>query len=288
MRGLLIRNNRKGVFAVQYADRDRAAQSRFSRRCFVAGLAGAPFAFATGRAGGAAPPGPPSFLARAIAAEDGRMLRLSDGRRVVLPHVLPPGPDRHEPMADTGPIRAAARHLADRALGRELRVDLAAVPPDRYGRLRARISVDGLDLAQALCAAGTVRVFPEPGAAPDRIADLIRAESRARKTGAGFWSDGFFSVLQAVPPPTGVDRFEIVTGRVVAVTPVGDRDHLEFGPDWRVDFTAGLARRLRRVLASQGNDIAALPGGQVTVRGWLRSWNGPFMEIREATGLTLP
>lgn len=284
-----MRHYRKGDFAVQYADWDRAAQSRFSRRRIIAGLAASgTLAFWSGGARGAAPAGPLSFLTTAVAAEDGRVLRLEDGRRVILPHVLPPGPDRHEPMADTGPIHVAARRLADFALGRALRVDLADPPQDRYGRLRARISIDGRDLASALCVAGTVRVFPEPGAAPDRITDLIDAEARGRAEGAGFWSNGYFTVHPADPPTMGVDRFEIVSGTVRKVTPVGDRDHLEFGPDWRVDFTGGLHRGLRRDLAKRGHEIADLPGRRVTLRGWVRSWNGPYMEIREATGITLP
>lgn len=284
-----MRSFRKGAFAVQYADWDRAGQSRFSRRAALTGLVAAgALAFGGGRVWGAAPAGALSFLAEAVAAEDGRMLRLADGRRVVLPHILPPGPDRHEAMADTAPIRAAARVLADLALGRVLRVDLSDPAQDRHGRLRARVAVGGADLAESLCAAGMVRVFPEPGAEPDRIAALIGAETRARMTGKGFWSDGYFAVQAADPPDFAVDRFEIVSGIVRKVTPVGDRDHLEFGPDWRIDFTAGLDRSLRRALAARGGPVDTLPGRAVTVRGWLRSWNGPFMEIRDPTGITLP
>jgi hypothetical protein len=238
--------------------------------------------------------GPSVFEGRVTAAPDGRSLRLTDGQVVVLPHILPPGPDRHEPMADTAPIRQAASVLADLALGRVVRVDLLAPGRDRHGRLRARVTLPGGagDLATALAAAGSVRVLPEPEAAASEIAPLLAAEARARRNGAGFWDSGFwggavFRVAAARPYDGGFDRFEIVLGTVQDGTRIGRRQHLEFGADWRTDFTAGLATRAYRT--AFGAADAPYPIGEVLeLRGWIRRWNGPFMEVEEATQITFP
>jgi micrococcal nuclease len=228
----------------------------------------------------AIPEGAPSFLTDIVAVPDGRSVRFADGRVAILPHLLPPGPDRHAPMTDTSPIRAAARALADMTLGRRVRVDLATPGLDRHGRPRARLLVDGLDVSIAMVEGGFARVFPEPGADPNRVHALIAAENAARRRGAGFWRTGIFAVADADPYSGGADRFEIVEGKPRAVTRVGRRDHLEFGTDWRVDFTVGLSRATSRALPME-----TLVGRVVSARGWIRTWNGPFMEIDEPTRL---
>lgn len=218
------------------------------------------------------------FLATVAAVEDGRTVRLADGRSLVLPHVLPPGPDRHAPMTDLRPVRQAAAALADRVLGREVRVDLALPGQDRYGRLRGRLRDGNGDIAAGLTQGGIVRVFPEPDAPEDRIAELMKAEGAGRAAGAGFWGTGVFAVLPTDDPSAvAADRFQIVRGIPRRVSRIGARDHLEFGEDWRTDVTVGIARHAR--LDPDPSDLA---GRMVEARGWVRVWNGPFLEVTQA------
>ena len=273
----------------QYADCATGAQSGFSRRLFLTALAGA----LTG-AGGiavpsrrsvAAPEAAASFLARVTAVDGSDRLRLADGRRVILPHILGPDRDRPVPPPTDGDRHRAARALADRVLGREVRIDLAEPGQDRYGRLRARVICDGEDMAEWQCRAGTVRVFPEPGAAADRIALLLRAEDAARTSAAGHWADGRFAVRPVnSDEEVATDRFDIVQGAIRRVTPIGGRLHLEFGEDWRTDFTVGLESRAERSLPVARE---FLPGRVIEARGWVRYWNGPYMEVADAVCIRL-
>ncbi|MDF1749894.1 MAG: thermonuclease family protein [Alphaproteobacteria bacterium] len=267
---------------MQYGLYRTGVQSRLSRRDALWTGCGSMvwMAFATG-ASIAPPDGPQSFLTSVIAVDDGRTVRLADGRRIVMPHILPPGPDRHSPMEDTTPIRQSAQALADLVLGYELRVDLDPIAQDRYGRLRAKLSVDDQDIAAQQARNGWVRAFPEPDANQDTVIPLLTAEAEGRTTGKGFWESGFFQVYTADSYSTGTDRFEIVSGRAKRVTRIGDRDHLEFGEDWRTDFTAGLDRSLRKSF-----DPDAMIGKSIELRGWIRNWNGPFMEITEPTQIS--
>lgn len=276
-----MRHERRGA---QYAGPQPRAQSRFSRRAVVVGAA----ALVLGphrdlHATAAGPPdGPLAFEGRVTAVPDGRSLRLGDGQRVMLPHLLPPGPDRHAPMADTTPIRQAATLLADRTLGRRVRIDLLTPGRDRHGRLRARVTLPGgADLATELASAGSVRVMPEPSADPAEVAPLLEAERRARQAAAGFWARGLFRRAAARPYDGGKDRFEIVVGTVRGGARIGARRHLEFGEDWRTDFTAGLVSAAYRD-AFGGTDAPYPIGSVLELRGWVRDWNGPFMEVGEA------
>ncbi|HAJ22115.1 MAG TPA: hypothetical protein DCL95_19005 [Rhodospirillaceae bacterium] len=262
---------------MQYGLYTSGVQSRLSRRMALRiGLGGGALLSLGHQTGLAAPDGPLSFLATVIAVDDGRSVRLTDGRRIIMPHILPPGPDRHTPMTDTTPIRQAAQGLADLVLGQQVRVDLDAIAQDRYGRLRARLSLKEQDVAALQARNGWVRVFPEPGADLHKIGPLLAAETAGRTAMAGFWKSRYFQVHPAESFESGSDRFEILSGRPRNVTQIGNRDHLEFGADWRTDFTAGLDRSLRKTL-----DPETLINTPIELRGWIRHWNGPFMDVTQ-------
>lgn len=226
-----------------------------------------------------------SFAAEAQAALGARALQLTDGRVLVLPHLV--GPLTLAPGAPgrVAAERAAARALADRTLGRPLRIDLAAAARDRLGRLRGRVQGrDGGDLGEALVRAGWLFVLPEPDADPGRLAALLAAEAAARAARAGLWDGGPWGPppyrLEAAEPFDGpADRFVLVEGEVRRVGRAGQRRFLEFGADWRRDFTAGLDAAARRRFERADVDLETLEGARVRVRGWLRWWNGPYLDL---------
>ncbi len=74
--------------------------------------------------------------------------------------------------------------------------------------------------------------------------------------------------------------FQIVEGRVEAIAEVRGAVYLNFGSDWRDDFTAGVVRgRKAAKVANPAFDASALKGKRVRVRGWIERRNGPFIEI---------
>lgn len=54
--------------------------------------------------------------------------------------------------------------------------------------------------------------------------------------------------------------------------------YLNFGADWRSDFTVMIDARARRRFDHAGIDLDALEGREVLARGWIRSRNGPMIE----------
>ena len=63
----------------------------------------------------------------------------------------------------------------------------------------------------------------------------------------------------------------------VAVT--RSRLYLNFGPDWRSDFTAGAAMRSKAFPQAVIAKLQALEGQRVRLRGWIERRNGPYVEL---------
>jgi hypothetical protein len=73
--------------------------------------------------------------------------------------------------------------------------------------------------------------------------------------------------------------FELVEGRVLAVGRGGGNTYLNFGADWRSDFTIAVSHRARQTFEEAGIDLESYEGKRVRVRGWLKSRNGPMIGV---------
>ncbi len=103
---------------------------------------------------------------------------------------------------------------------------------------------------------------------------------------SGLWDDPDFAVLDAgvlaANPKPHLGRFGIVEGRVVSVADRSGWTFINFGSDWRMDFTIAIAAGDRKEVRAEGLDAAALTGSRIRVRGWIRDWNGPLIEVDHA------
>jgi hypothetical protein len=78
-----------------------------------------------------------------------------------------------------------------------------------------------------------------------------------------------------------------VAGRVVQVATTKALTYLNFGRDWRSDFTAGIAARLIRDNPELEGTLAALEGKTIEVRGWIEYRNGPFIEVEDPSQIVI-
>ncbi|MBT7757930.1 MAG: thermonuclease family protein, partial [Rhodospirillaceae bacterium] len=76
----------------------------------------------------------------------------------------------------------------------------------------------------------------------------------------------------------GLGGFQLIEGIVLKTALVRGRVYLNFGQDWRQDFTITVAPRDRRLFDRAGFDHQGLAGHRVRVRGWLKHYNGPSIE----------
>jgi endonuclease YncB( thermonuclease family) len=180
------------------------------------------------------------------------------------------------PLADEA--RAA---LAALALDRDVRVRLGATPRDRNSRTLAHlVRSDGLWIQGEMLRLGWARVYTF---ADNRaLADAMASKEReARATGRGIWSHPYYAIRRADDPKllNDVDTFQIVTGRVRATACVRALVFLNFGDDFRSDFTVSIERPAWPAFDAAGIDPLAFEGDEIEVRGWVGRRGGPAIEI---------
>lgn len=187
------------------------------------------------------------------------------------------------PDADLHPQQAQRARLAlDQLIaGASLSVTPAGAP-DRYGRtpVTARLA-SGEDLAVRLIESGWAIVWPRDGQTAD-FDSLFAAEIRARDARTGGWNDGVFHVFAPAPNTLAqrLDSAVIVEGRIVSSGEGRNgRLYLNFGLDWRSDFTLSADRDARERFRSQGVALESLEGAIIRVRGWLYAENGPMIAL---------
>jgi hypothetical protein len=124
----------------------------------------------------------------------------------------------------------------------------------------------------------TARVF---SVADNRalVGDMLTLEAEARAAGRGLWADPFYRVRSADDAAGAIDSFQLVEGRVGRVATVRGLTYVDFGADWRSDFTLTIDARARRLFVAAGLAPDSLAGHRVRVRGWLKSRNGPLIDV---------
>jgi hypothetical protein len=196
-----------------------------------------------------------------VELDDGRVIRLAGIR---LPDDGAAGQQAH----------AALAGLAE---GHPVRFEPAA--RDRHGRLAAQVwRDDGLWLQGAMLERGLVQLQTRPGEAA-RAAEMAAQEDAARHAGAGIWADPYFAVRSVDQLEGAAGSFQVVRGRVVRVAPTARYVYLNFGADWRSDFTLRVAGKLARSLKKTGLDLESLAGREVEVRGYVLEAGGPLIEL---------
>jgi micrococcal nuclease len=213
----------------------------------------------------------------------GDTLILEDGRSARLAGVLLPR------RSSDGGVTAEARTIAEKAVadlvaGQKVELRLDSGHRDRYGRLLAQVFVtkDGqrVWLQERLIASGLARVISSKD---NRLCvpELLGIEKTARETNQGQWRTGLFSVKPAASEDMlqGLAQsYEIVEGRIENVAEVRGRTYLNFGKNWRRDFTVTVPSDAARLFAGQ-TDLAGLKGRLVRVRGWIEDINGPSISL---------
>lgn len=215
---------------------------------------------------------------RALEAIDGATLRLADERTLRLANLVVPLPDldragrRLEAAAER-----ARQHLAAFAPG-ELGL-LGAVPPvDRYRRVVAQAAIGGRWVQGEMVVAGLAQVGVD-AATRQWVAPLLALEARARASRAGFWGDGTFRVLSASAPGRFDEGFAILEGRVEGLETRAGVTQLRFGTERTRALTVSVVAGQRAAFRAAGIEPPRLQGQALRVRGTLRWFGGPMIEV---------
>lgn len=217
----------------------------------------------------------------AQAVVDGDTLVIEDGIEVRLVGLqapkLPLGRAGFREWPLAGESKAALEELA---LGRALKLSYGGLRIDRHGRLLAHLhDADGRWIQGEMLARGMARVYSFADNRA-RVPEMLALEAEARAERRGIWSHPFYRVRGA--DPEGLERdigtFQLVEGTVLSAAVVRNRGFLNFGADWKTDFTITISPVDMRRFRAAGFAVGEMEGRRVRVRGWIRSYNGPMID----------
>jgi hypothetical protein len=206
----------------------------------------------------------PSMAAEAVSGDE---IKFDDGKIVRLL-----GIKAADDQAQTT-LQALIEH-------QELIVENGAL--DRYGRIAADIYAppetgQKVLIQGALLQAGLAFVYPPTGTEP-HLAELYKLETTARRTRHGIWSEAAYADLPANEEkkiPYG--KFAFVSGKVMKAERIKNMFYLNFGEDWRTDFTIAIAAHDLRLFRKADIDPDTYKGKTVRVRGWVKRNFGPMI-----------
>lgn len=229
--------------------------------------------------------GPTNSVVRVIDAET---VLLDDHREVRLIGALAPRSPDLSPSAQPWPAEdAAIAALRGLVLGHSVSLATSGRARDRYGRKLAHLFVERggerIWVQGEMLAAGHARVYGLPGSYAC-MRELLAHERVAREASSGLWASAAYAVRSARRARDLMRRrnsYEIVAGNVAKVTVTKARTYINFGHDWRRDFTAGIEARVLRAHPTWAQTLAALAGKRVEVRGWIQYRNGPYIDIQD-------
>jgi len=210
---------------------------------------------------------------------DGDTLKLQDGREVRLVGLqapkLPLGRRGFHPW----PLaRESKQALSRLTLRKRVTLHFGGRRKDRHGRVLAHLAgTAGNWIQGTMLSLGMARVY---SFRDNRMAvrSMLDLEKQARRQRLGIWRHPYYRIRRDTDAGSDIGSFQLVAGRVRAVATVRGTTYLNFGADWRQDFTVTVRNRFRRHFDAAGLSPATLEGRKIRVRGWLDSRNGPMIE----------
>jgi len=210
---------------------------------------------------------------------DGASFDLADGRRVRLAALLPPRTG--EPLASE-----ARAHLTTAIAGKTVGLAFDDRTTDRHGALIAHVFADETWVQQSLVTAGLARVRTFADTA-QCAAPLLAEEATSREAKRGLWAIPHYRVRKIGELDADIGTFQIVEGKVASVATSRGRVFVNFGADYRTDFTIAISARDARHLTKGGIDPSTWAGKKIRVRGWVSRLNGPEVELTHAAQIQI-
>jgi micrococcal nuclease len=235
--------------------------------------------------------GPTRSVVRVIDAET---VLLDDDEEVRLIGALAPrSPDMRPDASPWPPEQEATAALRDLVVGRSVELATLGRAKDRYGRLLAHLFLneDGerVWVQGRMLSTGHARAYglPESFAC---ARELIAHERVARQAQAGLWASAAYATRSATEAGKLLryrNSYQIVEGSVVHVKAAKSRTYLDFGRDWRTDFSAGVDAKILRANPEWAKTLATLEGRHMEVRGWIEYCGGPYIAIEDPSQLAV-
>ncbi len=215
---------------------------------------------------------------------DGDTVVLADNREVRLVGIqapkLPLGRKKFKkwPMADE-----AKELLSNLILNQEVQLGFGGQETDRHGRVLAHLFLIK-DVKTLVWIQGRMLKF---GLARAYIfwdnrslaSEMLNREAIARDKNLGIWRLSYYQIRRVEEAGRHIGSYQIIDGPAKKVSNVRGQVYINYGQDWRKDFTILIKPRTRKLFDRAGVDYRLFAGKRLRIRGWIKSWNGPMIEV---------
>ncbi len=225
-----------------------------------------------------------TFRATVTQVVDGDTVRLNTGHTVRLLDINTPE-RAHDGRAAQAFSSAATDGLRAMVLNQPVAVQLGPRVYDPYDRVLGHLFLDRATpnrwINGGLVRAGLAHVYTFPD---NRLygPDLLALEDAARAAKAGIWALPRWHIRAADKccAADDIGRFHVVEGRVRGLAVVRDTTYLNFGPDWRSDFSVAIPRKQDKLFRKAGiKNYNAWLGRTLRVRGVTAPINGVLIRV---------
>lgn len=184
---------------------------------------------------------------------DANRVELSNGQIVMLGGVV-----AHEGAQD---------YLTNRFKGKSIQPFPEDSLKNRYGEVVAHLkTIEGIWIQKELVRNGLAHAFTMPSFREGQVA-LLAAEKDNGTLDAN------------APIDKMIKGFQVVEGIVVDAVESGKYVYLNFGDDYKTDFTISTKKKFHKSFLAEGFNILELKGKKVRMRGWMDHYNGPFIKL---------
>lgn len=216
---------------------------------------------------------------------DGDTLYLDSGLKVRLSAIQAPKLPLGRKGFEAWPLGEESKAtLKKLTTGKTLQLYYGGERRDRYDRALAQIyslnskGEKDIWLQEEMVRLGMARVYTWPDTFQDSNT-LYAAEIKARDAKRGIWNDNYYRIRGPEPNALAqdIDSYQIVQGVITSAADVRGQTYLNFGADYKTDFTIAISKRNRKRFEKAGLNLLNLEGATVRVRGWIEMSNGPMV-----------
>jgi endonuclease YncB( thermonuclease family) len=155
---------------------------------------------------------------------------------------------------------------------------------DKYGRYLAYVYLkDGTFVNEKMIESGLAHLYTFPNNV-EKFEELKKAENKARLAKRGIWSNPRWATQDAnSEKPVEQFRFgkyQTFEGQVLKVADVRKKIFLNFGHNWRQDFSVEINKKNLKYFKAQNiNPMTYYSGKKLRIRGVLRPVNGALINV---------
>ena len=214
---------------------------------------------------------------------NGKSFTLENGKTVRLASIQVPNIAELKGLKRAGEPMGKQSHqaLIDLLNRQTITLKFGEQQEDRKGRLVGLAYLpDGRNVQAEMISQGWAVAYPFPDLRKP-LKTWLKLEDEARKAKRGIWRHDYWKPRSNQQIHSfAKERYVLVEGVVKKAANVKGGWFLNFGEDWKTDFTGAIKKHDAKAYF-KGFDLKSLEGKRVRLRGWVHRHNGPAIDLHQ-------